>query len=413
MNLPRTAYILLWFPKPSETFVFWEILGLRKMGVPLKVFTLYGKLNSGLSNEMQRVSSRAERLGLSFLPRAFKDILYWFKRDRALTRKVLRTSLFRRWRGIEKTGESFWAVFCAFHLARRFSQNNIHHIHAPWAGGPATAAWVASRLTGIPFSFSARAWDIRPPDGALPAKTRDAAFVRCESRHNLNYMAGFTGGDAAKIHVVYNPITLQDVGKAPVRMKAPYKLLAVGRLVKKKGFEHLISACKTLKDSGLDFHLKIAGDGPLNRQLQRLTHKLDLGNRITFLGHVPHDRISGLMCAADVFLMPSQVAPSGDSDGLPTVISEALLHILPVVATDVAGISDLIEDETTGLLVPQKDPSAIARAVGRMVGDRTWALEMAERGRLKALYMYDSEKNNRMLLELIRNHATKPEGTRS
>ena len=115
-----------------------------------------------------------------------------------------------------------------------------------------------------------------------------------------------------------------------------------------------------------------------------------------------------LMQASDIFLMPSQTTSSGDSDGLPTVISEALLHGLPVIASDVAGIPELIENEVTGLLVPQKDPAAIAAAVEQMVKHREWALEMAERGRLKALIMYDSKENQLALLRLIQGHMRQP-----
>jgi glycosyltransferase involved in cell wall biosynthesis len=322
----------------------------------------------------------------------------------------LQKTLLNPWRGSEKTIENFWAAFCAFHLAQCFLEEDIHHIHAPWACGPATAAWVASLLTKIPFSFSARAWDINPPDGAIKAKTEAASFVRCESAHNRRYMARFNGGNADKIHVIHNPVTLKDVRRATVRMKQTCKLLAVGRLVEKKGFHHLINACGMLSGDGTAFHLKIAGDGPGKRRLKALARKRHVDRRVEFLGHIPHDRISNLMRNADIFLMPSQRAASGDIDGLPTVISEALLHSLPVIATDVAGISTLVENGKTGLLIPPKDPSAIARAVRQMAGDRTRAVEMAERGRLKTMEMYDSEKNNRALLNLIQNHAKTPSG---
>lgn len=405
MNLPKTAYILLWFPKPSETFVFGEVIDLWRMGLPLTVFTLYGKLRSGLSKHMDGVSNQVERLGLPFLRGAFQDVRYWWRRDRGLLRKVLRRSLFQRWRGLEKTGESLWAVLCAFHLARRFEQEGIEHIHASWASGPATAAWVASMLTGIPFSFSARAWDIRPPDGALAAKTHDAAFVRCDSKHNLDYMAGFAGGNAAKVHLVYNGMNVEHEREAPVAMTPPYKLLAIGRLVEKKGFDYLIRSCQTLEQSGLDFHLHLVGDGPLRVPLSRLARSLGIDHRVSFHGQVPHDKVSELIRSADVFLMPSRVTASGDSDGLPTVISEAFIHRVPVIATDVGGISDVVEDGVTGLLIAQKDSGSIARAIIRMVGDRELALQMAEKGRERVRELYDSERNHHAMLKLIQEHS--------
>ena len=259
MTIPKIAFILLWFPKPSETFIFREIADLWNMRIPIKVFTLYGRLKKGLSREMADFSNHPERLGLSSLPGIGNAVIYFFRHHPMLTRNVLRRALLLPWRGAEKTGENFWAILCAFRLARRFQQENICHIHAPWASGPATAAWIAHGLTGIPFSFSARAWDIRPPDGALQAKARDAGFIRCESKYNIDYMARFLGGDSGKISAIYNPITLKDVQKSPVRMKPPVALLAVGRLVEKKGYPHLLRACRILKQSGMQFHLKNRG----------------------------------------------------------------------------------------------------------------------------------------------------------
>ncbi len=411
MNLPKTAYILLWFPKPSETFVFGEVLALWKMGLPLKVFTLYGELGSGLSEEMQRVSAKAERLGVPFLKTAHKEVSGWRKRNSLAFREVLNKILFRRWRGLEKTGENLWAIMCAFYLARRFEEEGIEHIHAPWACGCATAAWAASMLTGIPFSFTGRAWDIRPHDGALGAKAQAAAFVRCDSAHNIDYMAGFLGGDASKVHLVYNGMNLDHTEDAPVAMKPPYKLLAIGRLVKKKGFDYLISACKMLKSYGVDFRLSIVGDGPRMAQLKLKAKMLRVTDRVSLLGHIPHDGVSRLIRDADIFMVPSRVNRSGDSDGLPTVLSEAMIHRVPVIATDVAGIPDLVQDRVTGLLIPQQNPEAIAQAVMTMTRDRESALKMAEKGRERVLDVYDSDRNHRAILELIRNHSSSTRGS--
>ena len=232
--LPNVAYILLWFPKPSETFIFREVMGLREMGLPLKVFSLYGRLIDKLSPEMTAVSDQVERLGIPFLKSAPGELAHWHRRDGRLVRTVLRDSLqTAKSGGLEKTGENLWATICGFRLARRFEEEGIRHIHAPWANGCATAAWVASRLTGIPFSFSARAWDIHPPDGLLTRKIRDAQFVRSETAYNVPYLGGFVNGDTGKIHAIYNGLPLKGDQEAPVHMVPPYRLLAVGRFVGK------------------------------------------------------------------------------------------------------------------------------------------------------------------------------------
>lgn len=401
---PRTAYILLWFPKPSETFIFREVINLRNMGLPLKVFTLYGELSGNLSPEMRDASDDVERLGLPFLKSIHANVLYWWKRDRVLTRKVLRTLSVKRWSGLEKTGENLWAFFCAFRLARRFEQERIEHIHAPWASGPATAAWIASRLTGIPFSFTARAWDIFPPDKGLPDKIRDATLIRSETKYNIDYMNRLVGGYADKFHLTYNGVPLKTPRESPVPMKAPLRLLALGRFVGKKGYEYLLRSCKLIHDSGLDFHLTLAGDGPRRASLERLSQELGIADKVSFPGFVTYDRVSDLFYATDILLMPSVIDSSGDRDGIPTVIMEALMHRVPVVATDVSGISEVIEDGVTGLLIPEKNASAIAEAMQQMATDRQSAVEMAERGRERVRQQFDPERNHRNVLALYEDH---------
>ncbi len=400
MNHPKTAYILLWFPKPSETFIFREVRNLEKMGLPLEVFSLYGRWTGDLSPEMTSVSAKVERLGLPLLRNLRGDFLYWWRRDRRGVKALLRKVLVRRWRGLEKTGESLWAFLSAFRLARRFEERGIEHIHAPWASGPATAAWIASRLTGIPFTFTARAWDIYPPDSLLEDKMRDAKLVRSETRTNIRYLTKLAPRESEKIRLTYNGVVGPDRKSARLTFTPPYKLLALGRFVEKKGYAYLIKACKILRDSDFPFLLTLAGDGSGRGRLERLARRSDLDHQISFLGFVSHDRVPHLFREADVFIMPSIVARSGDRDGIPTVVIEALDHGVPVVASDVSGISEVIEDGETGFLVPEKNPDAIARAIARVCRDRDQAIETANRGRERVRRQFGQEPCHTTVLRL-------------
>jgi len=405
LKLPRIAYILLWFPKPSETFIFREVMNLWNMGVPIKVFSLYGELTRSLSPEMVSVSGRVERLGIPYAMTAPGALVEWWRRDKALTGEVLRTLSLKRWSGLEKTLENLWAFFCGFHLARRFQEERIEHIHAPWASGPATAAWTASRLSGIPFSFTARAWDIFPPDKGLKDKIRDAAFVRCETGYNVRYLGDLMGGDTSKLHLTYNGVPLQPKTDATVSMTAPYRLLALGRFVGKKGYDYLLRGCRIVRDRGVEFRLTLAGDGPKARGLKKLAGQLGIDDWVEFPGFVPYDRVTELFGASDVFLMPSVVDRSGDRDGIPTVIMEALMHRVPVIATDVSGISEVIENRRTGLLIPEKDANAIADAIMEMISSRDRALDLAETGRIKVKAQFDPETCHRKALTLFQEHS--------
>jgi len=411
MTSSKTAYILLWFPKPTETFIFKEVVHLRRMGLPLTVHTLYGEWRHGLSAEMAMTRKGIERLGAASLPRLVSGLGYWTRRAPGKVRSLFRSIPCRRWGNPEKTGENLWAFLCGFHLAGRFTEQGTRHIHAPWAGGPATAAWTASGLTGIPFSFSARAWDIHPPDGALPDKIRDAVFVRSETGTNIPHLARFAGGRVEKLHVVYNGLTLPAAEKAPVPMTPPYRFLALGRFVGKKGFSVLLHACRLLKDTGLDFQLTLAGSGPLEGRLKALCSKAGLESRVRFPGFVPHDRVSDLFRSADAFVMPCVIDRSGDRDGIPTVIMEALMHRLPVAATDVSGVREVIEDGVTGLLVRPDDPVTLATAMVKLVKDRASSLEMAENGRQRVLRDFDPETNASRMFRLLTARPQDGEGT--
>jgi glycosyltransferase involved in cell wall biosynthesis len=398
---PKTAYILLWFPEPTETFIFRETNYLARLGLSLKVYTLYGPARHLLSMPLPSEAPPVERLGLRSLPTLLFSLASAIVNEPSRSFRLLHRVCFRRWGGLIRAGENLWAALCGFHLARLFVNEGVRHIHAPWAGGAATAAWVASERTGIPFSFTARARDIYLPDGALSDKVRRASFVRVNTTRNVEYMKRFSTDGAATIECVYNGVDA-DVGKeAPVTMEPPYRLLAVGRLVGKKGYEHLLRAAREMTDAGVDHRITIAGDGPLSASLRRLAKQLGLEERILFPGFVPYDQLDALFSEADIFLVPSVIDSSGDRDGIPNVIMEALLRRLPVIATDVSGIGELVVDGETGLLVPPGDPRALADAVLRLTGDRAGALRMAARGRQRVLSEFDPETNFRRILALI------------
>jgi colanic acid/amylovoran biosynthesis glycosyltransferase len=408
---PRVAYILLWFPEPSQTFVLNEVNTLARLGLDLQVYTLYGPRPPERVAAMAPPAAPVRRLGLAAAGTLIKELVKLRSNWGSGAGRFLAQVMRRRWRSLETAGEALWAAAAGVHLARRFTADQITHIHAPWADGPATAAWVASQLTGIPFSFSARAGDIYPPDGALVEKIRAAAFIRTNNQANIGYLAGLAPEATGKFRLVYNGVSRQDCPAAAAPMQSPVHLLALGRFARTKGFDVLLRAAKLLEEQGLDFHLTLAGAGPRGAQLHYLTRRLGLGHRVSFPGFIPYDRVSALFTAADVLVMPCVIHASSDRDGIPNVIMEALLHRLPVVASDVSGIGEVIRDRDTGLLVPQRDAAALAAAIRAMVADRPAALAMAERGRDLVIRQFDSAANHRKLLALLQDPAVHHHGT--
>jgi glycosyltransferase involved in cell wall biosynthesis len=397
----KTAYVLLWFPKPSETFIFHEAVELARQGLPLKIFTLYGALQRNLSPAMTCHTLPVERLGIRMLGRLHRGIAHWLRKNPATVKELFRTVPVRRWCDIEAAGENIWAFLCGFHLARRFQEEGIEHIHAPWANGPATAAWVAGRLTGIPFSFAVHAGDIYPPDGALEEKVRDCVFVRSENHANVLHLRACVPGCETRIHTIYSGHPLRECPPRVPPMVPPFQMLSLGRFVPKKGFDVLIHACRIMKASGLDFRLALGGWGPGASRLQRLVKELDVSDHVRFHGFIRYDQVPEFLASGDLFVMPSVIDSSGDRDGIPNVIVEALLCGLPVVATDVCGISEVIRDEETGLLVPPGDARVLAHAISRVFRNPAWATDLARRGRALICEEFDLERNCRRILELF------------
>ncbi|MCE5336350.1 MAG: glycosyltransferase family 4 protein [Desulfobacteraceae bacterium] len=401
MDGVRTAYVLLWFPKPSETFIFNEVVELHRLGLPVSVHALYGRFPNRFSPGMGTPDVPVERLGLLKIRDLFSGLLYWVRRKPRLSRELFRTVFLRRWCDAETAGENSWAFLCGFHLGRRFQEESIEHIHAPWANGPATAAWVASRLTGIPFSFAAHAGDIYPPDGALEEKIRAAILVRTENNANVNHLRLHASGHEDKIRVIYSGHPPMG-GRSATPLERPVPtILALGRLVPKKGFDVLIRACGLLRDRGVDFRLVLGGWGPRAGRLLRLARGLDLVDKIDFPGAVSYENVPGFMCSGDIFVMPSVIDSAGDRDGIPNVIVEALRCGLPVVATNVCGIPEVVRNGDTGILVPSGDEEAIADAIVRFARDPEGAREMARRGRELVLRDFDLRRNCLALLELF------------
>jgi len=390
---PRVAYILPWFPKPSETFILDEVNTLCRLGLDLTVYTLYGPQDPRLVGGMAPSLAPVNRLGLPLLKKLAHEAINlksnWGSQARPFVIRVLA----RRWRSLETMGEAFWAALAGVYLARSFQSAEIDHIHAPWASGPATAAWVASRLSGIPFSFCGRAHDVFPDDGALVEKLTDAVMVRTENQAVKRHLATLAPPAAGKLVNIYPGAPLMPIPEPSRPVPPPYHLLALGRFVPKKGYPLLLESCRRLADLGVDFRLTLAGDGPERPQIQKLISKYGLEPRVRLPGFLPHRQVPSLFQNAHLFIMSSLIAPSGDRDGIPTVILEALMHEVPVVASAVSGIPEVIRPGETGWLVPPGDSRALAQAVMEALTNPQESRRRAQSGRELVKREFASQKN--------------------
>lgn len=401
---------MLWFPLASETFIFKEVENLQKLGMDISIFTMYGKSLHGLSEQMIAWQGKIRRYGIKETFRIWNAFFRSLTSRPALTWQLMKEGLFRKMRNFESLGENTWCFMSGFLLAEDVRKNGISLIHSAWANGPATAAWVASRLSGVPFAFTGRAGDIYPEDGLLKEKARDAKFVRTNNAANVNWLKSFCPAALQnKVKLVYNGLTFSSC--APERKplhSPPYKLLAVGRFARTKGFPELFTAVARLKREHFPITLTLIGDGAWKARLLKLRKRLGLEKIIDMPGFVPNDQLFRHMRSHDLLVVPSVVHSNGDRDGIPNVIMEASCCGLPVVATDVCGIAEVIQNGKTGWLVPQRDPAALARAIRDALENPDRAQRYAQNAFLAVKQMFDPQKNDSELMDLYLKAAENP-----
>jgi glycosyltransferase involved in cell wall biosynthesis len=188
-------------------------------------------------------------------------------------------------------------------------------------------------------------------------------------------------------------------------VERPRKIIAVGRLVEKKGFDVLIEACALLNARGVPCECDIIGEGPQGEQLRAMIDELALGAHVRLLGALPRPQVVAAFRQAAVSVMPCVIAEDGDRDGLPTVLIEAMALGTPCVGTDVTGIPEIVRDGETGLCVRQRDPVALADAIERLLGDLALRAQLAERGRALIEAEFDVDRNAALLRALFSSSA--------
>ena len=336
--MSRTGYVLKVYPRFSETFIVTEILAREELGDDLTIYALRPTTDSRFHPEIARV-----RAGVSWMPRPFKACELWSLLTDSLPDGVA--------------------------LAAAARADGVTHLHAHFASLAARIAWIASRLSGIPYTVTTHAKDIFH-DGVDPVWLRrvcsDADRVIAISRFNERHLRTVLEGTGARICLRYNALELDRFPFRPPAPPAPgtaLRVAAVGRLVPKKGFEVLLRALAALVDSGVEVTAVIAGEGELGDSLAALVRELGLGERVQLPGALTQSEVKALLNGSHVLVAPCVPAADGNVDGLPTVVLEAMACGTPVIATAVTGMPEVVRDGETGILLPPGDAPALARAL--------------------------------------------------
>jgi glycosyltransferase involved in cell wall biosynthesis len=296
--------------------------------------------------------------------------------------------------------------FQAGYLAEILSREPVAHLHAHFAHDPTLVAMFTHHLTGIPYSFTAHAKDIyvKTPPEVLRAEARLARAVVTCTEYNRKYLVDQVGlAPNGKLHCIYHGLDLSQFKfKSPRNShKGAPIILSVARLLEKKGLNDLVCAADILRRRGYSFQVEIIGDGPLRQALETRVKQLGLNDRVRLLGALPHKEVCTAYQRASIFALPCIVAADGDRDGVPNVLPEAMASGVPVVATPISGIPELIETELQGLLVPPNSPEMLADALDRLLTQPELCGRLALAARAKVEARFSSDGNSARLLALF------------
>jgi glycosyltransferase involved in cell wall biosynthesis len=400
-NQPKIAYLLDSFPVLSETFIRQEILILEHQGLLCQLFSLSEPSASnsakGEWNGQTTVTYISHQSKLNLLAIAIRRFL---KTPIRFLRTVVLMAIYEQpWSAIKY-------LISGAYVSEQIEHLGITHIHAHFASASTSVAQVVYLLIGIPYSFTAHAYDIYlSRKSALSFKMSMARFVATCSTYNQRYLKKLI--DRRKsvcIHCIYLGLNLGSFPSNTRVSNVPGTvplILAVSRLVEKKGLLYLITACRILKDQGYDFICHIVGDGPQRRILEQKVHELALTDRVKLLGARTHEQVIEMYQQATVVTLPCIVAKDGDRDGIPIALMEALYMGVPVISTPVSGIPELISQEENGLLVPPQDTAALAAGLARLLDDPLLRSRLVRAGRETVLERFDMVKNVQRLISLF------------
>lgn len=393
---PVIAYLFTTFPKATETFLQREIIAMRALGVSMKLYSLWGGGDSFRGLPVTRFN-KWRLLTLFWL------IPYESARRPEVLKQVLRGLFTRRapsWLNFWENmlGAGFGCLF-----AREFRRHPPALIHAAWGGAPATAAWLLWRIDGHRFSAAAHAYDIYEHGGDwwLMDKLVHAAFVHTSTEMGRGALIE-RGLPADQVICIRRGLDRLPTFKRLRSDRSVLRLVCVARLVEKKGLDHQLRVYAALKAAGQAFEARIIGDGPLRTELELLAGRLGVGAQVAFTGHLPQHEVWDHLAWADVMLHTGVIAASGDRDGLPNVIPEAMSNGVLVVTSPAAATTEAIADERTGLVAAPEEAAAWVAALRRLATDDALAERLRTAARAWVEENFDAHKNASRLLSHFR-----------
>lgn len=383
----KLAYVVKRYPRFSETFIVNEILAHEAAGTELEICSLLPPVDTHFQAALARVRGPVTYLSDGD---AARSSVFWSE----LT--SLGAAQPGLWPALARAGEaSAREVSQALHLARHVQRRGITHLHAHFASSATTVARLASLITGVPYTFTAHAKDIFHESVSmddLRRKAADAAAVITVSDFNVEYLRPLLGADSGRVHRLFNGLELDrfPYGEPAQRART---IVAVGRLVEKKGFHVLVDACRILRANQVAFECLLVGGGEEEARLRRLVAQHGLHESFHLIGPRPQTELASIVQSAAVLAAPCVVGADGNRDGLPTVLLEAMALGTPCVTTPVTGIPEVIQHGETGLLVDPEDAGQLADALQLLLDDGHRRVQLARAARARIERDFDIHQN--------------------
>jgi glycosyltransferase involved in cell wall biosynthesis len=390
----KVAFLFTTFPKTSETFLQRDVTALIEHGVDVRLYSLFGGGGEFCGRPVRRFN-------LWKLVPLFLFIIPW----NCLRRPRIVRDLFE---GVIMRAPPAWLNFWENMLGagfagcfyREFRRDPPDLVHGAWAGAPATAGWLLWRILGLPFSCGAHAYDLYEHGGDwwLLEKLRLARFVQTSTESGRQFLIE-RGIAPEKIFTIRRGFAEFPAFKNLRVPRRPLRLLCIARLVEKKGLRRQLRLYAALHEAGFPFEARLVGTGPMRAELIELAATLGLDRHVTFVGELPHAKVWAELAWADALLHTGIVAASGDRDGLPNVIPEAMAAGVLVVSSPVSATTEAVQHERTGLVADVDQPLAWRAALDRLAADDALAETLRRNARAWVEENYDARKNTARLIE--------------